>query len=352
MVEKIYDTLKAILWSQFPRNQQGYPEVYDRIIQEWFFGDRQVLPAPLGVVLRSTNIDVKDIGFGLREIEYSIGIMFYSSNDDQETSERVIQEAARIAHQILKNHRTMWICDLCPFCGKFPLSPVHYIDNGTITAVGINTATIPVDVPTPPYPYGPQSYNVAINGTNTGIAGTAIIKLSPSISGQITNYSILSSGIGIQTTSFANQYANLTFTLSEGSGHVGYSTTLMYNYANTVVNNVNTFWQETHTSSTPPYYDWAGVAYQAVQMFISDWAAGIKPAQITGNTSWNTNLNNVVTNDVQLMRLLQDIQVGAIKPSDDGMGAAFLHTAEFTMKAKEIVSVEQFGPNNVDVNAV
>lgn len=343
MVEKIYDTLKAILWSQFPRNQQGYPEVYDRIIQEWFFGDRQVLPAPLGVVLRSTNIDIKDIGFGLREIEYSIGIMFYSSNDDQETSERVIQEAARIAHQILKNHRTMWICDLCPFCGKFPLSPIHYIDNGTITAVGINTASL---LPNTSY------YNVAVQGTNVGLAGTALIKLSPSISGQITNYSILSSGIGIQTSSFSNANVNLSFTLSEGSGHVGYSTTLMYNYANIVVNNVNNFWQETHTTSSPPYYDWAGIAYQAVQMFISDWAAGIKPAAITGNQTWNTNLNTVVNNDVQLMRLLQDIQVGAIKPSDDGMGAAFLHTAEFTMKAKEIVSVEQFGPNNVDVNAV
>jgi hypothetical protein len=94
------------------------------------------------------------------------------------------------------------------------------------------------------------------------------------------------------------------------------------------------------------------VAFQAVQMLVSDWAAGIQPAAISGNSSWNTNLNNVVNNDVQLMRLLQDIQVGGIKPSNDGMGEAFLHTAEFTMKAKEIISVEQFGPNNVDVNAV
>jgi hypothetical protein len=343
MVEKIYDTLRAILWSQFPRNQQGYPEIYDRIIQEWFFGDRQVLPAPLGVVLRNTNIDVKDIGFGLRELEYSINIMFYSSSDDVETSERVIQEAARLAHQILKNHRTMWVCDLCPFCGKLPLSPIHYIDNGTITAVGINTATLPANT---------SSYNVSVPGSNIGLAGTALIKLSPSISGQITNYSILSSGIGILATSFINGNADLSFTRSEGSGHVGYSTTLMYNYAGIVLSNVNSFWQETHASSVPPYYDWAGVAYQAVQMFISDWAAGIQPAGITTNTSWNTNLNNVVNNDVQLVRLLQDIQVGSIKPSDDGMDKALLHTAEFTMKAKEIVSVDQFGPNNVDVNAV
>lgn len=344
MVEKIYDTLKAILWTEFPKNQQGYPEIYDRIIQEWFFGDRQILPAPLGVVLRASDVNLKDIGFGLRELEYSIGIMFYTSNDDQETSERVVQEAARVAHQILKNHRTIWVCDICPFCGKLPLSPIHYIDNGTITQVGINTATLPA---------GESYYNVAINGSNPGLIGTSIIKLSPSISGRITNYSILSSGIGINATSFSNAYANLSFTLSGGSGHTGYSTTYVNNYANIVVNNVNNYWQETHIgTSLPPYYDWAGVAFQAVQMLVSDWAAGIQPAAISGNSSWNTNLNNVVNNDVQLMRLLQDIQVGGIKPSNDGMGEAFLHTAEFTMKAKEIISVEQFGPNNVDVNAV
>ena len=37
------------------------------------------------------------------------------------------------------------------------------------------------------------------------------------------------------------------------------------------------------------------------------------------------------------MRFLQDIQVGDIKPSNDGMSAAFLHSAEFTLKAKEII---------------
>ena len=79
MVDKIYDTIKGILYTDFPKDNQGYPQVYDRIIQQWFFGNRQILPSPLGVVLRGTTSNIKDIGFGLREIEYSIKITFYSN---------------------------------------------------------------------------------------------------------------------------------------------------------------------------------------------------------------------------------------------------------------------------------
>ena len=60
----------------------------------------------------------------------------------------------------------------------------------------------------------------------------------------------------------------------------------------------------------------------------------------------------MVHNDVELMRLLQDIQISAVKPSDDGVDKAFMHSAEFTFKAKEIISVDQFGPNNVNVNSI
>jgi hypothetical protein len=126
----------------------------------------------------------------------------------------------------------------------------------------------------------------------------------------------------------------------------------MNSYANNVSNQINTFWTETHTTSAPPYLDWSGVAYEAVSEFISDWSANIKPSGITSVATWTNNLNSIVANNVDLVRLLQDIQVGDITPSDDGMEKAFLHTAEFKLKAKEIISVDQFGPNNVNVNAI
>lgn len=343
MVEKIYDTLKAILYSDFPKDYQGYPEIYDRKILTWIFGDQKILQSPLGVVFRNTNIDFKDIGFGLREVEYTINITFYSSNDDKETSERVVLEASRIGQNILKKHRSMWVCDLCPFCGKFPLSPIHYIDNGTVTTVGIVTATLPV---------GLTSYTVQISPTGNGYQAPAFVKVSPGISGQIIVSEILSQGLGITATSYTDSYVQLNLTLSGGSGHTGYSTSVLQSYVSNVVNRINGYWSETHSSSSPPYYDWAGVGYQAVQMFISDWEGGVKPSTITSNTNWNNNINSVANNDANLMRLLQDIKIGALKPSDDGVEQAFLHTSEFTMKAKEIISVDQFGPNNVNVNAI
>lgn len=343
MIEKIYDTIKGILYTDFPKNSKGIPAVYDREIEEWFFGDRQILPSPLGVVLRGTTSSIKDIGYGLLEIEYTIGLTFYSSNDDKETSERVIQEAARLAQSSLKNHRSMWICELCPFCGAFPLSPIHYVDNGVVSSVGIATATMPANS---------DSYIVYIPATGAGFTSSAVVRISPSISGQATVAEILSCGMGIQTTRFVDSYVDLNLVLSDGSGHTGYSTIFMQNYLQTVSNNTNTYWSETHSTSAPPYLDWAGASYNAVQMMLSDWGAGIKPVAISANTTWNTNLNNVSNNNVNLARYLVDIRISGIEPSDDGMSASFLHSAKFTLSGKEIISVDRFGPNSVNINAV
>jgi hypothetical protein len=176
--------------------------------------------------------------------------------------------------------------------------------------------------------------------------------VSPGISGKITVSEILSCGLGVTQASYTDANATLTLALSQGSGHTGVSTTVFDSYITTVVNNVNSFWAETHSSSTTPYYDWVGIAYQAVQMFMSDWEAGFKPGNIISNTVWNGNLNSAVSNKADLMRLLQDVKISSITPSDDGVETAFLHTAEFTLTGKEIISVDQFGPNNVDVDAV
>ena len=47
MLERVYQTIQAILWEDFPKNNQGVPAIYDRTISEWFLGDRQILPSPL-----------------------------------------------------------------------------------------------------------------------------------------------------------------------------------------------------------------------------------------------------------------------------------------------------------------
>jgi hypothetical protein len=227
----------------------------------------------------------------------------------------------------------MWVCDLCPFCGKFPLSPIHYIDTGVITGVGIVTGVS-------------TTFSVA------GSIGTAFIRLSPGISGNITKSEILSSGLGVSTNYYSNGGVTVNLGLSSGSTHTGYSTVYINSYLTNALNKINTYWQETHASSSPAYYDWAGVAYNTVQYFMSDWKSGYKNANILSNNVWATNLNSAAQNNVELVRLLQDIQISDIRPSDDGVDQMFLHFAEFTLKAKEIFSVDQFGPNNVNVNAI
>lgn len=343
MIERIYDTLKAIIWTDFPKDCNGFPMVYDRKVESWYFGDRDILASPLGIVITKPSANIKDIGYGLRLIDYSVGIMVYSSNDDKETSDRIVQEAARIVHSILKNHRSIWVCELCPFCEKLPLSPIHYIDNGVVTAIGVNTALIPP---------GQSSYLIHLHGNPTGFGATAYIRLSQGISGKVTNAEILSCGLAITNTSYLDSFANLNITLSSGSGHTSSLQSVFEGYVTDTVNRINTYWSETHDSGTPQYLDWAGVSYQALQALVSDWNAGFKPATITANTKWNANMNALSSNFSEAARLLQDVQVSSINLSDDGRGAAFLHQAEFTLSAKEIVSVDQFGPNNVDVNAV
>lgn len=339
MVEKIYDTIRGILYDEFPKDSTGAPCVYDRQVTNWLFGDRKIIAAPLGIILKGTQSNIKDIGFGLREIEYSIGITLYSSNDDQETSERVVQESARIAHSILRKHRSMWICEICPFCGKFPLSPIHYIDIGVAANVSISTSTTP-------------------NATGTffvsGTIGNAYFRTSKGLSQNINKVEILSQGLGVSTNIIYDNSTNTTLniTLSRGSTHVGYSTTFLLNYAQGIKSTLDTYWLETHASGSIPYYDWAGIAYQSVVAMTEDWKAGIQNINILNNNVWKTNLNNTVKNNVDLVRYLQDIQVGDIKPSDDGVDASLLHTAEFTLKAKEIFSVGEYGPNNVNVNAI
>ncbi len=343
MVERIYDTLKGILWTDFPKDASGTPAVYNRRVTQWMFGDRDILPAPLGIVIKEPKSSFKDIGYGLRKITYSITIVIYSSNDDKETSERIVQEAARIANASLKDHRTIWVCELCPICEKLPLSPIHYIDSGVITNVGITTAILPANQ---------TSYTVSVNGNPTGFAGTAYIRLSRGISGKMTSAEILSCGLGITSSSYTDAYSTLTFTLSSGSAHPGYAQTVLNNYARESINTIYEFWGETHASGIPQYVDWAGVAYNSVQRLMSDWSAGFKPTSFTSVANVNDNFNSLVSGKVELVRVLQDIQVSEVNNSDDGMGAALLHKASFTIVGDEIVSVDKFGPNNVNVNAV
>jgi hypothetical protein len=133
MVERIYDTLKGILYNDLPKNAKDQVVVYDRPIIGWYFGDRDVKPSSLSLIFYGTSIPLKDVSLGLQEYEHKITIGVDAGADNVEVSERLVLEATRLVLSVLRRHRRMWVLEPCPICGKFMLSPQHYaIDHTAI----------------------------------------------------------------------------------------------------------------------------------------------------------------------------------------------------------------------------
>ena len=141
MVERIYDTLKGILYNDMPKNSKDQVVIYDRPILGWYFGDRDVKPSSLSLIFYGTSIPIKDVSFGLQEYEHKITIGVDAGADNVELSERLVQEASRLVLSVLRRHRRMWVLEPCPICNKFMLSPQHYtIDHNAIFSSYSNTA--------------------------------------------------------------------------------------------------------------------------------------------------------------------------------------------------------------------
>jgi hypothetical protein len=126
MLEQVYDTLRAILFNDLPKNVQGKPVVYNRVIKGWYFGDRSPLPDTPALIFEAADSDPKEIAQNLLEYEYSFRVMLKTGNDNVETSERVAQEMARLIREALMPHRRIWVMTACPFCLKHILSPEHF----------------------------------------------------------------------------------------------------------------------------------------------------------------------------------------------------------------------------------
>ncbi len=133
MLERVYDTIKGILFYEFPKNNNNQAVVYDRPITGFYVGDVGVKPNALSITIKNGSSSLKDIAMGLQEYEHSITIEINAGGDNIELTERVTQEATRIILSIMRKHRRMWIVDLCPICGKSSLSPQHFtIDHSSL----------------------------------------------------------------------------------------------------------------------------------------------------------------------------------------------------------------------------
>ena len=142
MLERVYDTLRGILFYELPKNAKGEAVIFDRPVSGFFIGEAAVRPNGIAIVFKGASSPLKDISFGLQEYEHNVNIEVNVGADNIETTERVTQEATRIILSILRKHRRIWVVDICPMCEKFTLSPAHFtVDHSSVLNSYATTVT-------------------------------------------------------------------------------------------------------------------------------------------------------------------------------------------------------------------
>lgn len=127
MLERVYDTIRGILYDSMPKDFNGKVVVYDRPVTAWYIGERDVKNSNLSITIKGGQSSLKDIGLGLQEISYSLKIEVDAGADNIELSERLVQETTRIILAVMRRHRRIWVMEICPICNKFILSPEHFL---------------------------------------------------------------------------------------------------------------------------------------------------------------------------------------------------------------------------------
>lgn len=142
MLERVYDTLRGILYHELPKNAKDQIVIFDRPVTGFYIGEQGVKPNAISFTFKGSSSSLKDIAFGLQEFEHTITIEISVGADNIETTERVTQEAVRLVLSILRKHRRMWVVDYCPICKKFALNPQHFtLDHNDILSTYATTVT-------------------------------------------------------------------------------------------------------------------------------------------------------------------------------------------------------------------
>ena len=127
MLDRIYDTLRGILFYEMPQDNNGKVIIYDRPITAWYVGERDVKNTNLSVTFKGGKSNIKDIALGMQEFTHSINVEIDAGADNIDLSERLVQEATRLILTVLRKHRRIWVVEYCPICTKFTLSPEHFL---------------------------------------------------------------------------------------------------------------------------------------------------------------------------------------------------------------------------------
>lgn len=342
MVERIYDALKGILWLQFPKNCDGSPVIYDRVVKNWYMGDRANTPDNITIAIHAQTASEKDYSYGYRQIDYSIQVLLYVLGDNIETTIREAAEGCRLIRNILTQHKRMWVMDLCPICGKLPTSPEHFFVDAEHQAVfGL---------------YGTNSGPIGEAGSvyNSFLSNWNETHYSLQAPGQIDAVNLLTTGSGytappaIVFSGGGIGSSGAAATASIYSGSV--NSILMTNYGT----------QYTATPTVTLVGGTAGITGSAAAVLVAPSTAGIAAAafyQVYNNIkntgiypssltiNQQNNFKQLIATNVQPVRLLFDIQLTNFTPTNEALNAELLSKGDFTLRMSEILPVTAFGPN-------
>lgn len=121
-------------------------------------------------------------------------------------------------------------------------------------------------------------------------------------------------------------------------------------YVATVETTLTNTWLETHPSTdpTPPFVD-SGVARAAYDLLDEDVRNSVAVPNLTQQAE--DRILYYQSDKRRAIRLLYNVDITDIKPSDDGMGKQILHASEFSLTFEELVKQTSYGPDNVPTDA-
>ena len=74
MLERVYDTLRGILYHELPKNAKNQLVIFDRPVTGFYIGEQGIKPNGISFTFKGSSSPLKDIAFGLQEFEHSVTI--------------------------------------------------------------------------------------------------------------------------------------------------------------------------------------------------------------------------------------------------------------------------------------
>lgn len=112
--------------------------------------------------------------------------------------------------------------------------------------------------------------------------------------------------------------------------------------------NAQNIWNQTHSTAMPALSN-SRKAIMALDLLIDDVKINKSIKNLTAEQI--RNFQFLISTKMKPIRLLYDVAISDIKPTDNAIDKQTFHTGEVNIKAKEINRIESSGPDNVSTDS-